>query len=96
LGITDGQAKKKPSYVVFKQIVDVYTQHGGIFICEKTCGMQVSKGDKLGTLTDLCGEKIEDIVAPIDGTILSHHIYPFVSSGILLFHIGPKAGMKTA
>jgi predicted deacylase len=90
LKIVEGPFKMRKSYRVFRQIVDVYTKHGGVFLSEKTCGMQVSKGEKLGTLRNLFGEKIEDVVAPIDGTVLSHHIYPFVSSGILLFHLGPK------
>jgi predicted deacylase len=91
LKIMNGEVSFKKSYKIFTQIVDVYTRRGGIFLTEKSCGMQVSKGEKLGTLTNLFGEKIEDIKAPIEGTILSHHIYPFVSSGTLLFHLGPKS-----
>jgi predicted deacylase len=90
LRIIDGHVEEKKNYTIFPQIVDVYTRHGGIFVSEKTCGTDVSKGEKLGTLKNMFGEKIEDVVSPIDGTIISHHIYPFVSSGILLFHIGPK------
>lgn len=59
----------------------------GIFRTTRPLGRHVRKGDVLGVVADPFGEREADVVAPVDGIIISRLNLPLVNAGDALFHI---------
>jgi predicted deacylase len=62
-----------------------FAKHGGIFQTYVKAGSKVSKGDILGEIRNIYGEKIDSIVAATSGVILMLIINPAVNTGDALF-----------
>lgn len=59
----------------------------GIFRTTRELGHRVRKGDVLGVVADPFGEREADVVAPVDGLIVSRMNLPLVNAGDALFHV---------
>jgi len=59
----------------------------GIFITYKKLGEHVSRGDKLGCITNPFGDYELDILSPYDGIIIGNSILPLANEGDGIYHI---------
>ncbi|HEX5329389.1 M14 family metallopeptidase [Sulfuricurvum sp.] len=60
----------------------------GIFDSLVACGVSVEKGDVLGRITDaLSGEKLENVIAPIDGVVTCQYANPLIFQNSIAFRI---------
>ena len=59
----------------------------GIFLTTKKLGDRVSKGDKLGCITNPFGDYELDILSPYDGIIIGNSILPLANEGDGIYHI---------
>jgi predicted deacylase len=59
----------------------------GIFITRKKLGERVTKGDKLGFITNPFGDYEYAILSPQDGLIIGNSILPLANEGDGLYHI---------
>lgn len=66
----------------------------GIFITVKHLGDHVSRGDRLGFITNPFGDHETDILAPADGLIIGNSILPLANEGDALFHLATLGGEK--
>jgi predicted deacylase len=62
----------------------------GIFYAEVDRGHTVSKGARLGRVTDFHGRTLEDVLAPFDGEILYIVSTPPVNKGEPLAMLGSR------
>lgn len=60
----------------------------GLFIWSKRAGMMIKKGETLGVIKDVQGERTSKVLAKMDGYIIGHNNAPVVNSGDALFNIG--------
>jgi predicted deacylase len=68
----------------------VYTKHQGIWYPKVGPGDLVKKGQEIGTVRDLFGDTLEQVVSPVNGVILFLTINPSVLENGLLMGIGAK------
>lgn len=66
--LVDGPAKMHDS-IVFTDVPRVSVTRGGIFQALVQPGDQVEKGQKIGTIKNIFGELVEDLIAPEDSII---------------------------
>jgi len=59
----------------------------GIFMTDKKLGDRISKGDKLGYITNPFGDYEYTVIAPIDGIIIGNSILPLANEGDGIYHI---------
>ncbi len=59
----------------------------GIFVTRKKLGERVSKGDKLGFITNPFGDYEYAILSPHDGIIIGNSILPLANEGDGIYHI---------
>ncbi len=59
----------------------------GIFVTRKKLGERVSKGDKLGFITNPFGDYEYSILSPVDGVIIGNSILPLANEGDGIYHI---------
>ena len=65
----------------------LYAEHGGFFISNVRAGDMVKEGNILGTIKDLFGNTLEEIVVPTDGVI--HMVTsPAIWQGDVVYEIG--------
>lgn len=71
-----------------EDITVLKASRAGIFDSVVSCGATVEKGDILGRITDaLSGEKLEKIVAPIDGVLTCQYASPLIFQNSIAFRI---------
>ena len=87
-----GKAAFHPKAKVFEGRVWVRPNSGGFFEAKVRLGEEVSKGDLLGVVTDVFGEKKEELVAPKSGIVQLVRTYPVIGSGeeAFLIHVDGK------
>jgi uncharacterized protein len=66
----------------------VYTKSTGVWYPKVAPGDAVRKGEQIGTVGDLFGDTLEEIVSPVNGVVLSLTINPSVLENGLLMGIG--------
>ena len=66
----------------------VRASEAGMFIWSKNSGIFVKKGEELGVIKDVQGNRSVVVRARMDGYIIGHNNAPVVNSGDALFHIG--------
>ncbi len=69
----------------------VRTNHGGVLISKIKLGDTVSKGDKLGWVSNPISNEQTEIHASINGRILGMALNQFVLPGFAAYHIGVQA-----
>jgi len=89
LGMLDGSPTPIPKNqkILAETGNPMFATKTGVFHMIKDFGNEVKKGETLGKITDLTGETVESLVAPIDGYI--HCVYPrrLVRHGDILFNV---------
>lgn len=71
-----------------EHIMVLKASRAGIFDSLVPSGSTVKKGDILGRITDaLSGEKLEKIIAPIDGVLTCQYSYPLIFQNSIAFRI---------
>jgi predicted deacylase len=68
----------------------VYTKSTGVWYPKVAPGDAVRKGEQIGTVGDLFGDTLEEIVSPVNGVVLFLTINPSVLGNGLLMGIGAK------
>ena len=68
----------------------LYTKHEGMWYPKVGPGDLVKKGQEIGTVRDLFGNTLEEIISPVNGVILFLTINPSVLENGLLMGIGAK------
>lgn len=68
----------------------LYTKCQGMWYPKVAAGDLVKKGQEIGTIRDLFGDTLEEIVSPVNGVILFLTINPSVLENGLLMGIGAK------
>ena len=66
----------------------VYTKSAGVWYPKVAPGDVVKEGEEIGTVGDLFGDTLENLVSPVNGVILFLTINPSVLEGGLLMGIG--------
>lgn len=66
----------------------LYTKHAGMWYPEVAPGDAVKEGEQIGTVGDLFGDTLEQIVSPVDGVVLFLTVNPSVLENGLLMGIG--------
>lgn len=88
LGIWEGPVAEVREPVISAGANDVYFLNapgGGIFVQEQEHGAFLKKGDRIGEIVNpLTGERIENIISPVDGWLFTVREYPLVMEGSLL------------
>lgn len=79
---------KKEKKVLIKKTSWLRAGYSGIFIWTHKSGMEVKKGDKLGTINDPNGQKSISVISHKTGFIIGHNNASVVNHGDALFHIG--------
>jgi predicted deacylase len=67
--------------------VTINSEHTGIFYSDCKSGQLIRKGMKIGTITDLFGKQLQDIISPVDGFIIYMIATPPINKGELLFNL---------
>lgn len=90
LDIMPGESKTvaENKEVLIAERTTVDSNHEGFFHSYMSSGDYIKKGMELGFVTDLFGNKLETIYAPIDGFILYKSFNPPIKKGDGLFNIG--------
>lgn len=66
----------------------VYTKNAGMWYAKVASGDVVKEGEQIGTVGDLFGDTLEEIVSPVNGVVLFLTINPSVLENGLLMGIG--------
>ena len=88
LKIINGTPVPAINHQYIEQRTSIDSKFTGFFHSENKAGQKISKGTKIGRITDLFGNHLEDIISPVDGIILYMNATPPISAGENLFSIG--------
>lgn len=70
----------------------VRARQAGILRLERKMGERVNKGDVLGAIEDILGERSKSLKAPCDGVIIGQVVNPLVYQGDAVIHIAMTDG----
>ena len=89
LGAIDEEPKPTPAPRVLHGFRIVTPSRGGFFEDGIPLGSEVGVGDRLATIVDAHGEVVEEIVAPVGGTVLTIPVNPgLTGTGAWAYEIG--------
>lgn len=73
----------------------IYAYTGGVV--DVTPGLTdfVKKGQKIGTVCDIWGQVLDEILCPEDGYVIGKNINPVCEAGTRILHLGVKKNQKT-
>jgi predicted deacylase len=92
IGVLEGEPQRVDPPTVVKSFDWVRSPGEGVFHCGVHVGHRVRVGDLLGELTDLVGEPIATIRAPVSGVVLFVVTSPAIKKDGLLLAIGALSG----
>ena len=84
----DGEPKILKEQKILTQFVPVTARYGGMFHLHVKPGDSVTQGHELGELTDLRGEVLETVKAPVKGVVLVTIHNPVVDPGQKVVYLG--------
>jgi predicted deacylase len=88
IGFYEGTPQKfSPSFEITKRS-SITAEHSGIFYTEFKSGALIRKGTKLGFITDVFGNVLQEIISPVDGFIIYLTVTPPINKGETLFSLG--------
>jgi predicted deacylase len=87
IGIVSGSPKRSSAPFVIKKRISISSEHTGIFYTNFKSTDPVKKGLKLGIITDLFGNILQEVICPIDGFIIYLSVTPPINKGESLFSI---------
>ena len=85
---TKASAANTSASTVLTQFEWVYTKSTGVWYPKVAAGDAVREGEQIGTVGDLFGDTLEEIVSPVNGVVLFLTINPSVIENGLLMGIG--------
>jgi len=85
---TKASAANTSASTVLTQFEWVYTKSTGVWYPKVAAGDAVREGEPIGTVRDLFGDTLEEIVSPVKGVVLFLTINPSVIENGLLMGIG--------
>ncbi|WP_324675761.1 M14 family metallopeptidase [Hymenobacter sp. GOD-10R] len=88
LRLETGQPLTNNQPYIIAQRTSVNSEHMGFFYPQVKAGEFIHKGRKLGYVTDLFGNRLADVLAPVNGVVLYMSSTPPISKGESLFSIG--------
>jgi predicted deacylase len=88
LRIEKGPLAPVPAPYLVTRRVSIDSQHNGFFFPQVKAGEFIYKGRKLGYVTDLFGNHLTDVLAPVNGVVLVMTATPPINKGDNLFTIG--------
>ncbi len=94
LGMLDRGLRLLEPKPTFFHIEWVRSNTSGILINEAKLGERVSKGQKLAVIIDPIKDQTEDVLAPLNGTVVGRAQNQFVSPGFALFRIGVEKTLE--
>jgi len=86
--LRDSDAGVAGASTVLTKFEWVYTKSAGIWYPKVAPGNVVKEGEQIGTVGDLFGDTLEDVISPVNGVILFLTINPSVLENGLLMGIG--------
>jgi predicted deacylase len=81
------QHRFSPAFEITKRS-SISAEYSGIFYTEFKSGALIRKGTKLGVITDVFGNVLQEIISPIDGFIVYLTVTPPINKGETLFSLG--------
>jgi predicted deacylase len=95
LQIVNGPTQPAIKHRYIEKRTSIDSKHRGFFSSDNKAGQEIVKGSKIGQITDLFGNHLEDVISPVDGIILYMNATPPISKGENLFSIGhlPKKAL---
>jgi uncharacterized protein len=88
LGMLEGDYVPPPAPTQFQEFRWVRSTHAGFFRKNFAAGDILRVGESLGTLVDLWGERIEEIIGPVNGTAIFVTTSPAIAENSLIAGIG--------
>lgn len=85
-----------PKTIVARSSKWVRAPQSGVIRTPSILGRQVHKGDELGIISDLAGDREIPLTCPVDGIVIGRGYLPVVHEGDALFHIVQVEGTKVA
>jgi predicted deacylase len=79
-------SQTSPAFEIRKR-TSIVSNHSGIFYPVVKSGELVKKGTKLGLITGLFGEILEEIVSPVNGFVIYLSVTPPINKGETLFSL---------
>jgi len=87
MGMLDGEVKERDDYVEVK-LKYVHTDEGGFHHMLKKPLEAFKKGDVVAEVTDLFGDKVGEVRAPMDGVLVGYWSYSTINPGNWSFLMG--------
>jgi predicted deacylase len=88
LGMIEGSPSFVPEPIWIDEYKVIYSQSDGLFYPRTHMGYYVSKGEKVGVITDFFGNVVEELRSPFTGIMLYIIGTPPISKGEPLFEVG--------
>lgn len=88
MGMGTWDTPKAPKPIELSTTRWVRARRAGLMQMEAELGLQVTKGDVLGLISDALGNRATRVTATMDGHIIAINQNPLVSQGDALVHIG--------
>ena len=89
---TEASAADTTASTVLTKFEWVYTKSAGMWYPKVAQGDRVREGEQIGTVGDLFGDTLEQVISPVNGVVLFLTINPSVLENGLLMGIGAKPG----
>lgn len=88
LKMLSGEVKNSNKAIEFTKRKSIYSESNGIFYSLHSSGQLIKKDQKIGYITDLYGNHLQDVISPISGVIIYMIGTPPINKGELLFNLG--------
>ncbi len=87
IGMLNGSLMKiTPGFEIRKR-TSIVSDHTGIFYPEIKSGELIRKGTRLGIITGVFGEVLQEVVSPVDGFVIYFSATPPINKGETLFSL---------
>jgi predicted deacylase len=87
IGILNGSPKRTDTPIVIKKRTSISSEHTGIFYTNFKSAEPVKKGLKLGVITDVIGNVLQEVISPVDGFIIYLSVTLPINKGETLFSL---------
>ena len=88
MGMLKGSPKKITPGIEIRKRMSITSEHTGIFYPETKSGELIRKGARLGIITGVFGEVLQEVLSPVDGFVIYLSATPPISKGETLFSLG--------
>lgn len=92
--LIDSKFPERVNPILVKDSTWIRAKHSGMFRTELKLGSSVSKGDKIGSISDPYGDFEVDVIATYDGYIIAANHAPIVNQGDALVHISKETSLE--